>query len=181
MNRVKIVSHAKIARTASREKLEGKIVRIAATEIIVTVLAGQDRRRVNKLVVILAALAVGCVSGFQNVAADVSPQGWSAPVEMRFTNADTLRVRRIVFALRYTPPVEPIERRVAVEIFSPTAMIGCDTLTFRLEPNTSQRRMQECTVQTVFVRLNEQGGWRLVATPLHSLSGVWSVAATIQK
>ena len=52
-------------------------------------------------VVAFAGVMAGCLSPHRTVVADVDPTGWTEPVTVRFTNADTLSACDLRLVVRY--------------------------------------------------------------------------------
>ena len=129
---------------------------------------------VSVIALIYIAL-VGCISGTESVAADVSPEGWAEPVEMVYRNSDTLSVRKLHLALQYSATLEERAGRYAVEIVSPKGAQVRDTLTINLLPAMQGNDLKETAAHLFSARLAESGDYRLIVKPLQNVVGVWSV------
>jgi hypothetical protein len=130
---------------------------------------------------VVSISSTGCMSGNNSVAADVSPKGWDTPVEMVYSNRDTLSERMAVLFLRHDQRTHG--GKYAVEFRAPSGNIAlCDTVSVGT-PNTHDVSISipptiSFSVKWPYrrrLRLTEEGDYRLTVTPLQNVRGVWSV------
>jgi hypothetical protein len=121
----------------------------------------------------------GCVSGTESLAVDVSPEGWSSPVQMRYSNRDTLAAKELHLALRHAPVLEETSGEFAVRIASPLGNIACDTLAVSRLPLAGGNELGESQAAPQQVHFSELGDYLLTVTPLQETTGVWSVGVEL--
>ena len=124
---------------------------------------------------------VGCISGVESIAADVSPEGWNEPVELRHLNTDTLTIKQLHLTLRHSATIPASDGRYVVEALSPSGTGRRDTLTVTLSPDTQRKKLGEAAATPVNLRLSEAGQWRFVVTPMQNTTGVWSVGIELKQ
>jgi hypothetical protein len=107
--------------------------------------------------------------------ADVSPEGWREPVDMRYANTDTLTYRRLELTLAHSSDAELPDERFTLATISPSHVIKLDTLRMAAGLRIQNNGMQQTQATPLLVRLTESGEWRFVITPLQNTVGVWSV------
>ncbi len=139
-----------------------------------------EARRLRKAIAVwvLAASCMApaaCISGTESIAADVSPEGWSEPVEMRYSNTDTLARKELGLALLHASVLAETGGRFVVEITSPTRNVTRDTLTVRILPVAGGNELMETRATPLEVCFSEEGDYLLTVTPLKRVYGVWSV------
>jgi hypothetical protein len=122
----------------------------------------------------------GCISGQNSVAADVSPKGWSEPVEMRYVNNDTLGVKQLQLTLRHSANIQSSTGRHVIVTISPSGIATRDTLTINMLLNTRQNSLMEAHATGRRIWMTEPGEWRFVVTPLQNTVGVWSIGLDIK-
>ena len=121
-----------------------------------------------------------CMSGTESIVADVSPAGWSEPVEMQYSNTDTLTLKQLQLTLRHGETTGQATGRYVVETISPSGAAVRDTLTISILPDTQRNRLGEAWATIRGVRFAETGDYRFVVHPLRNTSGVWSVGIDLK-
>ncbi len=128
----------------------------------------------------MAAALGGCMSGTESIVADVSPAGWSEPVEMQYSNTDTLTLKQLQLTLRHGETTGQATGRYVVETISPSGAAVRDTLTISILPDTQRNRLGGAWATIRGVRFAETGDYRFVIHPLRNTSGVWSVGIDLK-
>jgi hypothetical protein len=133
-------------------------------------------------VALLAAmLTTGCMSRFDSVAVDVPPGGWSDPVEMWYSNSDTLAIRSLTLALRHSSSTDSSSGRYVVVSVSPSGTARRDTLSIDIAFDPAHNRQGEARAERPMRRrLDESGSWLFVVVPMQRTTGVWSVGMEIK-
>ncbi len=123
----------------------------------------------------LALALTGCISGTRAVVADVSPEGWRAPVELRYLNDDSLAARRFRLALRHSAEADSVTGRYLVEAISPSGIPARDTLTVSILFDAQRNRLGEARSSASEIEIAGAGEWLFAVTPLRPVPGVWSI------
>jgi hypothetical protein len=132
-----------------------------------------------------AAIAVSfivtsCLSGTECVIADVSPKGWSEPIELQYFHADSLSQKQIDLILRHDRVLEKSTGRYALEVISPSGSKVRSTLTIDILPDTQRNRLAEVRATAGGIGLSGSGDYRFVISPLQNTTDVWSVGIELK-
>lgn len=128
----------------------------------------------------LAAMT-GCISGVESIAADVSPEGWSKPVGMLYSNTDTLTAKELQLTLRHSANYGSLDGRYVVKTASPSGVLRYDTLAIGSFQKTQGNKLAEARAQPVSVNLSEHGDYSFTVTPLQEVRNVWNVAIELKQ
>lgn len=121
-----------------------------------------------------------CMSDSESMVADVSPEGWKEPVEMRYHNTDTLAVKELSLAIRHGAEAGDIDGRYIVETLSPWGKLSCDTLTINIVSDYERKKTGEASSAPAHITFSETGEYRFTVTPMQSYSGIWSVGIEVR-
>jgi hypothetical protein len=134
-------------------------------------------------------VAIACVSGYEILSTDISPERWDETVVMQYDNSDTLTIKELSLSLRHNIEVVPAPGLYVVGTTSPSGAQTRDTLRLafsgkdpRLEFGSEFGSDVNNTLRETTVRvrsrapLPEKGEWIFTVTPLQPTRGVWSVA-----
>jgi hypothetical protein len=128
-----------------------------------------------------AATLAGCMSQSESMAVDIPPGGWSEPVEIRYSNRDTLSIRSLTVALRHSASIPSSAGRYVVVSISPSGSARRDTLAIPISFDPRRNRAGEAVAESPLRRrLYEPGEWLFVVTPMQPIAGVWSVGLEIK-
>lgn len=130
---------------------------------------------------IVWTMLTGCMSGTESIAADVSPEGWREPVELQYSNADTLTLKKIRLTLRHSATREMSGGRFLLETASPSGAVTRDTLWVRVLLKAQGNKLEEAWAPPMEVRFPEAGGYVFTVTPMAEMRGVWSVGIEFTK
>ncbi len=118
-----------------------------------------------------------CLSGYEVVAADVSPAGWSEPVTLLYSNTDTLTLKDVSLTLRHSVEVSPLESGFLIETVSPSKAGSYSNLRMKFSSPVSGNNLYETSVSLrTGMLFSESGDYVFTVTPMQEVSGVWSIA-----
>ncbi|MDR2894914.1 MAG: hypothetical protein LBU97_05580 [Alistipes sp.] len=157
----------------------------AATAATAAAAATGLKRATATAASVTAAIAttalVGCVSGTDVAAADVSPDGWHRAVAIPYSNSDAHSLRDLTLTLRHSATASVRSGRYVVGALSPSGFHRADTLVVDIAPDPRTNSLRESHAVWPGIRLDEQGEWRFTVTPFGPTVGVWSVAVELRR
>ena len=135
------------------------------------------------LIIIAAAMLVGCLAEIDSVATSVDPTGWFSgqPKTLAFTNADTTALNTMSVIVKYDKRLTDKRLRLNVKVITPDTL----TLTVEVEVAVPMRR-GDVSRSTIAVepfrrhaQLHKEGVYHFEIEPSQAIFGVTGIGIEI--
>lgn len=135
------------------------------------------------LIIIAAAMLVGCLAEIDSVATSVDPTGWFSgqPKTLAFTNADTTALNTMSVIVKYDKRLTDKRLRLNVKVITPDTL----TLTEEVEVAVPMRR-GDVSRSTIAVepfrrhaQLHKEGVYHFEIEPSQAIFGVTGIGIEI--
>lgn len=136
------------------------------------------------LIIIMAALMVGCIAEIDSVATSVDPAGWYSgqPKSLAFTNDDTTALNTMSLIVKYDKRLTNNSLRLNVTVITPDSL----TLTEEVKVAVPMRR-GDVSRSTIAVepfrrhaQLPQMGTYRFEVEPTHPIFGLTGIGIEIK-